>query len=487
MSRGYGGVRLVLVLAAALVAATARLEAADAQVVTGKVSTVTLYRGQALVQRTVSVEAGVGAVEVVVTDLPMHVVPDSLFAETGNGVEVRAVRYRTRAVGDEPREEIRKLDEQIEQMEDRIAKTRKMQQLLSKRETYLDKLENFVAPTMTVELSKGVLDAEQVEKLSVFSFGARQKNADESLRLSQEERDLNKELSLLKRRRGELTSGSSRTIREALLFLDKRVPGAATVKLSYLVGNAGWSPAYSFRAAADLRSVGIEYNAIVRQVSGEDWKDVELTLSTASPALRSQGPGLAPFRVALGSRDRQPTGQAVIDKYRDSQRRLEVARKQLQTAPQVTVKRDLNWRMNVFGNEAQILELQADRDALRVLRTEVAPEFEGPSISYKLPGRSSLASRTDQQMARIANLRLASRFYHVATPVLSRYVYREAEMKNIGNVALLEGPVSVYLDGRFVGRGEIPTVAGGQTFRDRHGVVSGAPVDQNDFETDTMV
>ena len=33
-------------------------------------------------------------------------------------------------------------------------------------------------------------------------------------------------------------------------------------------------------------------------MSGEDWKDVELTLSTASPALSAAAPGLAPFEVA---------------------------------------------------------------------------------------------------------------------------------------------------------------------------------------------
>jgi hypothetical protein len=36
-------------------------------------------------------------------------------------------------------------------------------------------------------------------------------------------------------------------------------------------------------------------------------------------------------------------------------------------------------------------------------------------------------------------------------------------LKNQGDQDLLAGPITVYLDGRFVGRGEIPTVARGQT------------------------
>ena len=43
----------------------------------------------------------------------------------------------------------------------------------------------------------------------------------------------------------------------------------------------------------------IEYNGLIQQMSGEDWSDVKLTLSTASPALSAAGPGLAPFRLTL--------------------------------------------------------------------------------------------------------------------------------------------------------------------------------------------
>src|SRR5215467_11547064 len=59
---------------------------------------------------------------------------------------------------------------------------------------------------------------------------------------------------------------------------------------------------------------------------------------------------------------------------------------------------------------------------------------------------------------------MESKFYHVSVPVLTSFVYREAEKSNSSDNDLLAGPITVYLDGRFVGRGEIPTVSRGQTF-----------------------
>ncbi len=275
-----------------------RPAAAQAPKVTSKIERVTLYRGQALVTRRVELEAAKGAIEAVVPDLPENIVEDSLFAEGGEGVEVRAVRYVTRPVGAEPREEVRKLDEEIEGVSDKIALNQKTQELMAKRTEYLDKLEGFVAPEAKIEVSKGVLNAEALEKITKFSFENRSKVATELVAALREGRDLQKQKQLLERKRAELTNGANRTVREAVLFLEARAEGKQTVSLSYLVSGCGWSPSYTYRGDKDRKEVRVEYNGLIQQMSGEDWKDVELTLSTASPALSATAPGLAPFEVA---------------------------------------------------------------------------------------------------------------------------------------------------------------------------------------------
>ena len=123
-----------------------------------------------------------------------------------------------------------------------------------------------------------------------------------------------------------------------------------------------------------------------------------------------------------------------------------------------------NWSLNDVAYGLQQLELNCDADTLAVLRSGMPDESNGPSLSYQLAGGVSLASRADQQMVRILQTDMPSRFYHVAVPVLTSYVYREAELMNSSDDDLLAGPITVYLDGRFVGQSEIPTVARGQTF-----------------------
>ena len=474
-----------------------------AQAVNGRVAAVTLYRGQAQVTRAIPVEGEARSLEVVVGELPEQIVPDSLFAEGGESVEIRAVRFRTRAVGEQPREEVRELDREILETQRQIELNQKRQALLGKRAAYLAKLEGFVAPTAQSDLAKGVLDAEALERISTYSFAQHEKIAEEEVQLARAAHELNEQMQLLQRKRAEITGGASRTVREAVLFLRKTAPGAADVRLNYLVNNCGWSPAYTMRSGADRRQVRVEYNALIHQLTGEDWSDVNLTLSTASPALSAAGPGLAPFHVVLAteaaaqqqmqqrhvqqgqapnmpavalddlfgpaaqganSYGRGQSKEAMQGQVRGINRERNELAKMLNNTVKFDEQNTFNWTLNDVACALQQLEINGDATTLGVLRNEDSEEPNGPSLSYQLPGGVSLASRSDQQMVRIMQTDLNSRFYHVAVPVLTSYVYREAELMNSSNEDLLAGPMTVYLDGRFVGRGELPTVARGQTF-----------------------
>ncbi|MGQ9589884.1 MAG: mucoidy inhibitor MuiA family protein [Planctomycetota bacterium] len=461
---------LFLLAAFVFVVATAPSPSGGAEAVAarGKVVEVTLYQGQALVTRAVPLDAPAGSHEVLVGDLPESVVPDSLFAEGDPGIDVRAVRFRSRAVGAEPREEVRKLEEALEAVKGKLELNGKRREAIAKKAAYLEKLEAFVAPTAQADLARGVLNAAELEKLTTFSFAERDALVAEGVKLASEARDLEEEAQLLETRRGELAARSSRAVREAVIFVEKSAAGAQGLRLSYLAGNCGWSPHYVFAAASGSAEISFEYFANVHQMTGEDWAGVTLTLSTASPALSASGPGLAPFHVALSAASQEPAkGQVAADvatrvrSIKDRQQQAEFMNR-LATGGAQSV--ESSWEINAAANEYQSLELLLSREDLDALRSDEAAKEEAPSMSYALAGQVSLESRADQQVVRVFQGALKGNMYHVATPVLSSFVYREAEVANATPHDLLLGPVTAYLDGRFVGRTEIPTVARGQKF-----------------------
>jgi len=435
----------------------------NAKTLKGKVSEVTLFRGQAQVVRVVKVVGKAGHSNLVITDLPERILSGSLFAEGSKGLQVRAVRYRVRSVNESPRKNVRDLDRGIEEIASKRTLVYQSLGILKHRRSYLNRLEKALTPTIRSGSVKGTLQPEKLMKMTMFLFKQRQSIAEEMGKLNRQLNTLNRKLRVLRSKRYQLTSSKTRYIREAVVFLEKSDNKAKTLRLTYRVNGCTWSPSYNVRGDSKKKNVQMEYNALIVQKSGEDWIDVKLRLSTASPTLSAAGPGLAPFKVTLKrGQGRTLRKAAMLRRFLQIRRNRHWAYKRYINSIKRLDNDKSSWALNSSASKGQMLELNTAGKILKFLASE--NKGEGPNIAYQLAGSLTLASRSDQQMIRIMQTDMKAKLYYVATPILTRYVYREAEVRNRSGKDLLKGPVSVYLDGRFVGRTELPTVSSGQTF-----------------------
>ena len=477
----------------------------------GRLDEVTVYRGQALVTRLVEVPGAAGLREVIVTELPEHVQPASIYAESADGVEVRSVLYRIRPVEQDVREEVRKLDEQIRSVQDHVQTNNQQTQLLGAETTYLNKLEQFTAPTANAELTKGVLNAETLKALTSFMFDQRQKISSEQLKLSFDLRELNEKLGTLNRQREVLTGGSAKTIREAVVFVNLKETNGK-LRLRYLVDAANWLPSYNARTDGKGKEVTLEYNASIEQMSGEDWTNVSMTLSTATPSLVAKAPVLEPLTIALSAGAQGQGGKGSAAAYFSEKQQLELKRRAVEQSrnfslnsnvyagntvinggglniganaanpqpnppaaqqqpsnpgdvqQQLAQTEDFDVTLNDVARESQVLDLVNSAKVERSGKPSREADSEGVSVSYQLAGRTSLPSRSDRQLIQIASIPMKAEVYRVAMPVLTSAVYEEASVVNASKMVLLAGPVSTYVAGQFVGHGDMPTVSIGESF-----------------------
>jgi len=456
--------------------APAKADAPDEdQSVRGEVKRVTAYRGQAMVSREVPVQEGTGLMEIVVGGMPEQIISSSLFADGGEGLEVRAVRYRQRVIGKAARGDVQDLLNQLNAVDALIRANTADLTLWQQQSTFLTSLEKFASDVSLEERKAGILNADELQKLTEFLFSTRKDLAARHHQLSEDSRDLQARRTDLQNQINYYGARGTRVLSEAVIFIDKDRAAATKVNLNYLVAGVDWRPIYTVRAKSGAEQVKLEYSAMITQTSGENWKDVELTLSTASPALVAQGVMLEPLRVtlAMGSSPQASAPQAeVVQEYR----RLRSA--QSETArgsggrdmkssndalEQYEEERQSNSRiqsrLNSLANELQRLEFEQGNKLDTTQNTT-----EGISVEYRLDGTHGIASRWEQQFIGIVEHNLSAEFAFVATPALSDYVYLQAELKNNTATVLLEGPYTAYLDGRFVGRSALPMVARGESF-----------------------
>ena len=452
-----------------LIALVASVAFAEVPTTTGTISKVTVYRGQALVTRTVGIDLPPGASEFIVKDLPAMIVPESIYAQTSDDTKVLSVRYREKAVRENTREEVKQLDAQIEDVQHQLKDAESEHKHLDLQWQMFEKLKDFTIAAAKSDLSRGLLTFEPVESLTELIEKKGLEYYKQRMELEDKITGLKKELELLDRKRNKLVAGQSRTEREAVLFISRSSGKRIAIQLSYLVGGANWQQQYNLRADPKKSNVLIEYNAVVNQTSGEDWDGVALSLSTAEPTMVAAPPILEPMLVALSrpAQTQQVQTQAFIGA--DQARQYQESRK-------ANIKKGIaaNTELNELALSNQAFFFRAGQQELQEFQQKIAEisRTEGISATYNLPGRLTLPSRSDQQLVSIASIRSRADFTLIATPLLTDYVYLQADLFNDSDTVLLPGDASIFRNGEFVGKSRLPQVTIGETFTAGFGIDS---------------
>ena len=466
-------IKLPVSLATIISLATCFATAQTPAVLSGKISEVTVYQGTALVSRVVEIPAAQAApMEVVVSGLPSATDPNSVYADQGQGVVIRSVAFRTKTPDKaaQAQSEVAKLEQSIKDLRKSSAIARNEIALRRIRQEFLKRLgANFVAPAAEREMTHGVLQADELQKITKLHFDEYEKASQEIMKLDLEIEESTAQLELLEDRRKTLAAGPP-VAYEAVVYLQKTAAGPASLKLNYLVNDCGWDPSYNFRGDTAKGEVAMEFNAIVHQVSGEDWSDVKLALSTASPSVGAYNPQLSPLFVRVQAGAEKEESRAVAQtKYSQALASRQEALVRQFRGNSIDEMLRANFAANESAASVQLMELTERIGNLRALEDGKA---EPGSVVYAIERPVSLQSRRDAQMVPVLSGRMKSKFYHVAAPVLTSSVFREASLANNTGRDLLGGKVNIFLDGEFTGRTDIPTIASGQGFAISFGVDS---------------
>jgi hypothetical protein len=463
-----------------------------------KITAVTVYSNTALVTRDVTAPEAAGLTEVVVSPMPPFTMQSSLYAESANdNIRVLSVRFRTRAIAEDTREEVRKIDAQIKTLTTKQQTLESEFRAMGENLKLLDKLEGFTAKSLETLTDRGQLDTEKIIAMAKFIQEDRTKRAKDQLTVKQQLEEVQAQIAFAQRVLGEKSGGVVRTERDAVILIDKKA-GAGSIRLNYLVSNASWHPQYKFRTTGKEKDpVVVEYQAAVEQKTGEDWANTQITLSTAQPLLNSSPPDLRVLAVAVApggttvasAHDPReplaptpvsgpaggPGGAGGIPTPSAYQRDLEKMSKDLRSQAAGNYAQKKAFEADKQQNDAAALEQFSDlfvskEELIRADRPPTAAGVEGPSVTYVLKPKLTIPSRIDEQVVEISRLDLNPKFYYKAVPVLTPNVYRLADMVNTSDLVLLPGEATMYLAGDFVGSTHIPLVAVGKPFTVGFGV-----------------
>jgi uncharacterized protein (TIGR02231 family) len=423
-----------LMVLGSVVGAAADIEA------TSSIDTVTVYPDGATVTRVLKLNLPAGENVVVARDFPLGLDPASLRVEGEGGTRVQIGSIDARPPAPQPVQSTPEREKKLQALQDEAMS-------LDDRVSAANVRKGF-ARRFATDAPLGLGEESNARPLAEWreAFKAIEEEisrADETIRgLQVRKREIDAEIAILKS--GQRADPPRKM--EVRIDLSAQAAAATTLRVSYSVRDARWVPLYDARldtGAKDRKpSLELVRRAEIVQRTGEDWANVALAVSTVRTARGGSAPNLNTVIV------RYPQPIAA-----QSPRPQAVAPARSRAAGAI-----------LGGNDMARDEVAVAAPAPEPVEERSAVvDTSGFQAVFRIPGRVSLGAGEGARSLRIASMTAAPELLVRAAPVVDPTAYLEASFKLPEEAPLLAGRVSLYRDGTFVGRGQMPATQKDET------------------------
>jgi uncharacterized protein (TIGR02231 family) len=442
----------VLAHATILVALTAAPLGAEEIPGTSAITTVTVFPRGAEITRTAQVKVIQGEHILVFKDLPAQAIPASIRVEgrsTGR-LEIGSVDTRTvkvpRLDPSTSQSEQRRLELAIEKLDDERAVVTAEVQAAEAQKKFIESL--IALPTQP-KPAPGAGSEKGEDWGNIFSLiGARLADAEKArLAASIKVRDYDRRIADLEKALSGLAPVEDERT-ELRVNVSAAAPLEASLLVRYQVPSAGWHSLYDARLTTGARNLApgltLIRRAAIQQRSGEDWRDVTLSLSTTRPSSGASAPILSSITVDFMSElakvrpiQAPPSGGAPAPRSRS-------------LSSEATERRDEADADKAKSMDAPVEEQQAQVDSTAF------------QAIFALPGKMTVLATGEVKRAQIDDAKVEPTIVVRAVPRVQAQAYIYAKVSMPKTTPYLPGQISLFRDGTFVGTGLLPMLSPGQ-------------------------
>jgi len=407
------------------------------------ISAVTVYTDRALTTRNATLNLKPGSYLIAFESLPTLILDDSVRVE-GKGTAVATIagleikRTFLEGSGEKRSQE---LQEEIRILERSAAGLDARKSGIAAQKAFLDSIRVAWGERISKELAVGRPTAAELASASSFVGAGITKAEEQSRDLEFEKMVIKDKIDALRRQQHEATGSALKEVKTVEVAVEITREGKLSLELSSMTPQASWEPSYDARLAADAKNAELTFRAMVRQQTGEDWNNIDLTLSTARPAAGGAPAELSPWHIALY----RPQPVTV--------RMLSAA-----AAPRSMAK--MESRMQ---REYEVMESAAAEEAPAAFATTRISE-EQSSISFHVPRTLDIPSDGTSHGTVVAVEQLPVNLEYMAIPKLSPAVFLKSEMVNKATYPLLPGKVNTFVGTSYTGSSRLKKIAAGEKF-----------------------
>jgi len=411
------------------------------------ISAVTVYTSRAKLTRHAVVDIPAGAHTVIFKDLPAGIQPDSLRIEGKAQAEVTfgALTHKQAVHSDliAPRE--RELNAQLETLVDQRKGVEAEKAALAAQRAFLDNLGKQAGLRSDEDIAEINLKPEQwaaaAETIRAGMAEIYAKTLTHDIRL----RELDKEIQKVQGEINQLYTGEHITW-QVTVPVEVSASTKLTLDLSYQVDNATWYPLYDARLETESGKLDLVQYGAVSQQTGEDWKNVKLTLSTAQPHRGAGLPELEPMWVSVWDPN-------------EGGGRMNFMARMAPVASMEAAPADMVAGAAPMMAKQMVAEELKEQDAVFA-----AAEIDtGGFVSeYHITGPGSVPADGSETKLMVGAFETENQLQIQIKPQISNEAYLVARSKLKGEAPILSGQVNLFRDGAYVGQSYLPLLRPGE-------------------------
>lgn len=286
-------------------------------------------------------------------------------------------------------------------------------------------------------------------------------------KLNKDQRYLRSDIEATRLQLTELNYTENQRSNQVIILVDADETASAQTTLKYIVSDCGWVANYDLTAIDINQPVKLKYKAQVYNNTGNEWKNVQLTLSTADPTLSASAPELNPFYLEYSAYIEETRGgyitpQNVQQNYR-SQVESEINWANQRAYDNYILDKEDNMQSlfqmnNEAYNMSNVMKEYQTTNGKKVANIQMEEiQISELTAEFSVPAGFSCPSDAKPYMVEIKEVSIPATFSHVSIPKLDQGAFLLANIVGWQDLDLIPGPTSVYFGGNYVGTSYIDT------------------------------
>lgn len=402
-------------------------------IVPSQIKSVTLFPNQALVIREANVKVHRGLNEILIDIEAFKVDSDSVSAKVFGKGEFYSVQFKDIYLQVAPQKNIRALEERLQQLKASYVALEDNRALLQNKERFLLSVIDFSKTQLPQDIKTTFPKIQDLENTLTF-LGINFKKINEERQALNAKVDLIKqEIQTTEKDLASLTIYRKKEKKAIEVLFNTEEEQHIKIEASYLIQNADWKPVYKVDVAPDLNTVNLIMFSKIHQKTGEDWENINLTLSNSIPVKGARLPEISTWNLDIA----RP--QPIADRSKGFGDSQEIA------APVDAIE--------MKEAEAGIEEAEF----VSALKKEMPFSFE-----YKMSQKLGIESRDEVTLLPVFTKVLRGEFSYLAMPKASPFAFLICKTKI--DREILEGPMNVHFGSHFIGKTFFEEKKAGETF-----------------------